>query len=548
MTQPAATPSRSPHDLSARYELVKRLGRGGMGEVFLAWKLLDGRQHKLVVLKRVLPHLADEAKATEQFMAEMAVAATLEHRCVVRVADWGQFQGSNCFEMELIDGMSVDDLLKVRAPDPDGEKLAPLPAVDVAWIGMQSCLGLAYAHNHVTDGQAGLIHRDISPDNLMLNTEGEVKIADWGIAKPITTSDGMATGTHHAVGKARYMSPEQWIGKPVDGRTDLYALGITLVVMLSGKQMFPTRDDEPIFNYIQRVIAGQRPSVLEIAPGAPPALVDVLERMLAVNRDDRPCSAEDLVDVFSAITRELGGDLHSVQKAFAACIRRYRPKGKPTEPTLEPPKFETGTAQSEKRLIETQREPAPSAAGPMPPAQPPTEHLPAPPTTTLPSPAGEPPASALRPLLLAGLAMSSLALFALLAGVAGFLVIGSTDDDQADAETQTPPVASQMTPPVAPNDAASPELTNVPPMAPAPPSISVATPAPSSSDAGNAIDEEYATPGPRENRDEERTSERTSSRRTRRRRQPATQREVRSFGERTSGRRRRAAGSGDFGL
>lgn len=487
---PARTNSRTPHDLSERYEVVKKLGRGGMGEVFLAWKLgMDGEQLKLVVLKRVLPHLADEEKATDQFMAEMAVAATLEHRNIVRVADWGQFHGSNCFEMELIQGMSVDDLLKHHSPEPESKAAGTLPPVDVAWIAMQACQGLAYAHTQRTDGRSGIVHRDISPDNLMVDVDGEVKIADWGVAKPLT-ADGKATSTMHAIGKASYMPPEQWAGTALDGRADLYALGISLVVMLSGRQAFPTREDEGLVSFIQRVVSGARPTARELIPDAPPAMQEIVERMIAKSPDDRPPSAESLIEPFAQIARDLGGDLYRVQKAFAERVRKHHPKGKLTEPVLQPPQM-TGAntpVKSEKRLIATHRDPMPPPSHEPPLETPPantsnagststprTARLAATPTPEQaaidphavqpPSPA-QPSAPSRGPLLFA-LAAAMLFLTALVAGTAAFFLSDfgeHADDGHATAADTLPPEPSSAEPVDTPSDPVPTAPRSTPPL------------------------------------------------------------------------------------
>lgn len=319
-------------DLDDDYEILKKLGAGGMGEVFLANKLgLDGQPLKTVVIKRILPHLADTPDRVQRFLDEMTVAARLEHRNVVRVSDWGQLMGSYFIEMELVRGMSVDELLRHRATE---GKLGTLPPVDVAWIGMQVCRGLDYAHTLEHGDTTGVLHRDISTDNVMVDVDGEVRIADWGIAKALRGVDRVASETDHAHGKSYYMPPEQWRGEELDARADLYALGITLVVALAGRQVYEAGPNDTVPSLMLRVFNAERPPVAELAPHAPPALLEILERMIATDRAERPRTAAELVEPFKELANELGGDLHRAQHGLGERVRENYAMGAPTERSM----------------------------------------------------------------------------------------------------------------------------------------------------------------------------------------------------------------------
>lgn len=456
-------------DLDDDYEILKKLGAGGMGEVFLANKLgLDGQPLKTVVIKRILPHLADTPDRVQRFLDEMTVAARLEHRNVVRVSDWGQLMGSYFIEMELVRGMSVDELLRHRATE---GKLGPLPPVDVAWIGMQVCRGLDYAHTLEHGDTMGVLHRDISTDNIMVDVDGEVRIADWGIAKALRGVDRVASETDHAHGKSYYMPPEQWRGEELDARADLYALGITLVVALAGRQVYEAGANDTVPSLMLRVFNAERPSVAELAPHAPAAMLEILERMIATDRAQRPRTAAELVEPFKEVAKQLGGDLHRAQHGLGERVRENYAMGAPTErsmPAMARPdaaesadpvspvtqrEDDVGFSRSHKRLVSQvptrderlPRNPTGTAlegdAAALP-RTPPTEPM-MPPAKTVPVPApvqsvgGEPQGAARRPTLVIALGVTVAILIVML--MAAILGIGVDRFGAAEPETVAPP-------------------------------------------------------------------------------------------------------------
>ena len=315
-----------------RYRILRQLGQGGMGRVYLAEKLgPDGRAFREVVIKTPIPksHEDDPTiadRVARLFLDEMAVTAGLEHRNIVRVTDWGQdFAGSqHYFEMEKIEGVSVLELMRhYGSKDAEGiHRWGPLSPKAVAWIGMQAAAGLHYAHNHRrargSDGESGVVHRDVSPDNLMGDVKGEVKVADWGITKVLNEAgDASKTGT--MMGKIKYMPPEQIRGEPIDGRADVYALGITLTAALSGRDVFtPANGLHPT---LMNILTKKRESAAEMAPNAPKVLTDLLEEMMEPDRGHRPRTAAIVVQRLKDIVIALCGDLHSAQEAFAQEIQ-----------------------------------------------------------------------------------------------------------------------------------------------------------------------------------------------------------------------------------
>ncbi|HZN91240.1 MAG TPA: serine/threonine-protein kinase, partial [Myxococcales bacterium] len=204
-----------------RYELVQKLATGGMAEVFLAKTVGPGGFEKVLVVKRILPHLVEEREFVEMFLSEAKLAALLNHHNVVQIFDFGQADGAYFIAMELVDGPNLRVLSK-RAQ----ELNRPIPFPLCAKIISLACEGLAYAHG-LTDPSSGqplnLVHRDISPDNIMVTRTGGVKVVDFGIAK--AASQAHRTGSGVVKGKLAYMPVEQLASSPLDRRTDVYALG-----------------------------------------------------------------------------------------------------------------------------------------------------------------------------------------------------------------------------------------------------------------------------------------------------------------------------------
>src|SRR6476469_6126881 len=207
--------SASP--LEDRYELGEPLGRGGMSTVVLAF---DRRLEREVAVKLLAEHLADDDQFVSRFRREALAAAKLVHPNIVQVFDFGTDETSQrqFIVMEFVDGHSCAELLRDRGP------MAPRDAVEIL---TQACRGLDYAHRN------GVIHRDVKPGNLMVNTESVVKLADFGIAKAAEQSDITKVGS--VLGTAAYLSPEQARGEPAGPASDLYALGVVSYQLLAGR-------------------------------------------------------------------------------------------------------------------------------------------------------------------------------------------------------------------------------------------------------------------------------------------------------------------------
>ncbi|MBL8970891.1 MAG: serine/threonine protein kinase, partial [Myxococcales bacterium] len=286
-----------------RYTLTQRIGEGGMAEVFLGQVTVAEGLSKRVVIKKIRKELADQPEFTRMFVDEAKIALGLNHANIVQVFDFGQVHGSFYLAMELIEGQDLMGLTHtIRA---SGERI---PVVIAAYIAHQVAAGLAHAHMRRDDFGApiGIVHRDISPHNIMLSLAGTVKILDFGIARTAARArrDAVARppvdDEHTDVtiqGKIAYMSPEQAIGGPLDQRSDIYSLGVVLYEMLSGELVFRHRDR---LVALEQVRTRPLPPLRSVAPEVPEALALVVDRALAREQDDRWDTARAMQSALAA--------------------------------------------------------------------------------------------------------------------------------------------------------------------------------------------------------------------------------------------------------
>lgn len=275
-----------------RYRLVSRLARGGMAEVFLG--VLSGPEgfEKPVVLKRLLPELAGQETYRQMFAQEARLMAAFGHTHVVSVLDFGLEAGAPFLVLEYVEGVDLARALAARGT------LAPAL---VRHLGL--CLLRALEHVHGlrdTRGEwLGLVHRDISPANVLLGRTGDVKLGDFGIAKGLRTPSRTAPGSTR--GKLRYMSPEQLRGGPLDARADLFALGVLLYEAVVGRSPFAATTDAQLLLAVRE--ARLEPSdALERAAG--PALAAVLLRALRPHPAERFASTADMARALLAVAVE----------------------------------------------------------------------------------------------------------------------------------------------------------------------------------------------------------------------------------------------------
>lgn len=263
------------------YRVEGRLGRGGMGEVLLAW---DDRLERRVAIKRIRQDAGLSPEQRERFRREARLAARLSHSAVVQIHDLVTEGPDDAIVMEYVEGETLAERLKS----------GPL-ALDVALrLGCEIAEGLAAAHD------AGLIHRDLKAANVIVTRSGRAKILDFGLARPVDrqpddeplTRQGMVIGTFHA------MSPEQARGEDLDARSDLFSLGVLLYEMLTGRA--PFRGKDPI-DTLRRVVHEPPADPRALRPDLPAEVVDLLDRLLAKNRDDRPAGAGEVVTILEGL-------------------------------------------------------------------------------------------------------------------------------------------------------------------------------------------------------------------------------------------------------
>lgn len=292
-----------------RYELVERIAVGGMAEVFKAKAFGSHGFEKVLAIKRILPELARDAEFENRFIAEAKLTVALTHANIVQVFDFGRFGGSLYIAMEHVDGPDLAALISAWT-----RKGQPIPMSASMYIGMELCKALDFAHRR------GVVHRDISPSNILISREGEVKVADFGIAHTLAESQGALSGTRRIMGKWPYMSPEQARGEKLDARSDLFSVGVVLYELFTGTRLFPGSDVQAIIKSLHEM---EIPLPSALRPGLPPALDGVLGRALERDPTKRYPQAVALLRALTEISYQstlvaTASDVASVvEEAFA---------------------------------------------------------------------------------------------------------------------------------------------------------------------------------------------------------------------------------------
>lgn len=290
-----------PHKLGDRYELLELLGRGGMAEVYRARMLGAEGFAKMVVIKRLLPQFSHEPEIVAQFIGEARLAAMLHHDNIADIYDFGESDAAYYIAMEYLVGRDLHSVQQQVA----GTGLGLAPAL---FIASAICAGMEYAHGRSDDQgrPLAIIHRDLSPHNVFITSDGVVKIIDFGVAKAELydhhTRPGMVKG------KISHMSPEQLAGEEIDHRSDIFSIGILLYEMLSGRKMY-SGDTATL---LRKCLTAEYRDVAELVPDLPSAVVAVVRRALARERERRyqSCGAmgADLEDCLFAEGSRFGRD------------------------------------------------------------------------------------------------------------------------------------------------------------------------------------------------------------------------------------------------
>jgi serine/threonine-protein kinase len=326
-------------DLFGKYRVGEKLAAGGMGVVYRAVYCPEGGFERDVAVKRVHAHLASQPRVVEAFRREAALCSRLVHPNIVQVLDFGSVDESYFFAMEYVDGMSLAELLRTVR-----DRNERIPSALVTYIAQEICAGLRCAHDGVSDGHGGflrVIHRDLSPSNVLLSRQGQVKILDFGIARVLDGAGEMHTTT--VAGKLAYMAPEQLTAGTLDQRTDLFALGIVVWEMLCVQPLFAgPSDGATVMAVTQKPI----PPPSTIRPDLVGGHWDGwVAHALSRSPQDRFQSARDMLAALEMIAQREGpvraADLASVIERFSVSL----PHGASEQSTLRipPPSVETPT-------------------------------------------------------------------------------------------------------------------------------------------------------------------------------------------------------------
>ena len=290
-----------------KYRLDQRLGGGGMAEVFLASTIGAEGFSRKVAIKRVLPGFSDNPAFAGMFVSEAQISSRLVHPNIVSVLDFDRAADGGLFlVMELVDGKDLDGLVS--------SGMIPIPVM--IFVITEVLRGLGYAHDLPTgEHMRGVVHRDVSPHNVLLSWEGAVKVSDFGIAKARSATD--ATASVFIKGKPAYMSPEQANGQPLDGRSDLFAVGVMMWEMLVGRRLFMGEDTRAT---LAAVLFGQIPRPRSLRGDIPKDLERVVMKLLERDMPSRYATAEaaitDLLDCAGAPKNGREALIHLMAERF----------------------------------------------------------------------------------------------------------------------------------------------------------------------------------------------------------------------------------------
>jgi eukaryotic-like serine/threonine-protein kinase len=297
------------------YELVRRIGAGGMAETFVGLRRGPSSFEQRICVKRLLPQHENDVQLVSLFLNEARLSARLRHAAIAQVVDFGAVEGRHYLALELVEGCDLRRLLR--------HLHGRLPPTLVAHLAFEVARALDFAHAVDDSGRVrGIVHRDISPANILLSRAGEVKLTDFGIAKAM--SEATMTRTGVVKGKIAYMAPEYAHTGRFDARADLFSLGVTLFECLGGRRPY---DGKGQIETLDRARRGDRPALRALAPGVAPALVSVVERLVEPDPSNRFSDARAFLEALegvpapSAARRELGA---LVRSACAAESDRER--------------------------------------------------------------------------------------------------------------------------------------------------------------------------------------------------------------------------------
>jgi serine/threonine-protein kinase len=297
----------------SRYRITERVASGGMAEVFRGVAESMRGFKKNIAIKRILPSLTKNKKFVAMFLDEARLSLSLQHANIVQVFDIGHSEDTYFIVMEYVDGVDLKALLDWRRRI--GKRI---PIAHSLYVVMEVCKGLSYAHelpNPETDAPLGIVHRDISPPNVLISKQGEIKVVDFGLAK--ATSQVETTDPGVVKGKMSYLSPEAARGEEVDSRADIFAAGILLYELLTGKRLFYGETD---YQTVELVRNAKIPPIKPQNPQVEPELEDIVRKALSKRKEDRYQSATDLQDALAQYSYSRG--LKVIARDIAELVRQ----------------------------------------------------------------------------------------------------------------------------------------------------------------------------------------------------------------------------------
>ncbi len=308
-----------------RYKVDQLLARGGMGEVYLGRIVGAHGFERPIVIKVIRTELIADERVALMFVDEARIAAGLHHRNIVQIIDFDLFDGGAFLVCEHVDGCDLRALLRyLRAP--------PRYDIGVSIIA-EIGTGLEAAHDATgEDGNAlNLVHRDVSPSNVLLGTQGEVKVADFGVAKARSRSYHTVSGS--IKGKAPYMAPEQILGEPIDRRADVFSLGILLFEVTTRTRLYSQHANAIA---MRQILDGDVPDPAERRPGYPPELAQIVRRALARDPNRRYQTARALVDDLDELAHRRKWSLSRAAIGDLVRVIKTRAESTPTSETPVP--------------------------------------------------------------------------------------------------------------------------------------------------------------------------------------------------------------------
>jgi len=266
--------------IEGRYKYIDKIGRGAFGTVLL---MEDTVVDERLILKFLNPNVSGDEEVMKRFVHELRYSRKITHKNVIRIYDFLYIQGNYAISMEYFPSHTL-------GAEVVNEK--PMDLKRAVGFGIDLATGMTVAH------QVGIVHRDLKPANVLINQEGLLKIVDFGVAAAQREGDTQLTKTGYVIGSPKYMAPEQILGKKVDERADIYSLGVIMYEMFAGVPPYSRGDHMSVmYQHVQ----GKARAPQEINPGLPPGLSDLILRLLAKKPEDRPASAQAVVEALRAI-------------------------------------------------------------------------------------------------------------------------------------------------------------------------------------------------------------------------------------------------------